>query len=143
VFKKNPGNIVFPFSIGKYIAQKFHSAACGKKPGKGQNQFGCNAVGNLVLRSVTNQAHKVTAPTVGTGVKTTINPSFAANFQRLVYDVVPSGTTANRIPSRLQPFFNPATTAKGKVSGYFCGATARKILVSYGFLPTPECGIGL
>jgi ABC-type phosphate transport system substrate-binding protein len=139
VFKgANAKNVIFPFSVGKYIAQKFHSAACGKKPGKGQNSFGCDQIGNLILRSIGGKA-----PTIGgtKGKPVTINPGFAQLFQRLVYDVVPFSTsTSNHIPSRLQRFFAPAGA---KTPGYFCGAAARKILINYGFLPTLECGIGL
>jgi hypothetical protein len=138
VFKgANAPNVIFPFSVGKYIAQAFHSAACNKKPGKGQNSFGCDAIGNLKLKKIGG-----TSPTVGGGKKpVTINPAFASIFQRLVYDVVPTANTSNHIPSRLQRFLDPASNKKAP--GYFCGAAAKKILINYGFLPTPECGIGL
>jgi ABC-type phosphate transport system substrate-binding protein len=138
VFKgKNAPNVIFPFSIGKYIAQKFHSAACGKKPTKSQNSFGCDAIGNLVLRSINK-----TKPTTGSGAKTIINAKFAAAYQRIVYDVVPYATgTKDHIPSRLERFF-ASSTIKKSTHGWFCGSTARKILVNYGFLPTVECGLG-
>jgi ABC-type phosphate transport system substrate-binding protein len=136
VFKgANAKNVVFPFSVGKYIAQKFHSAACGKKPTKTQNAFGCNQIGNLVLRKVNG-----TAPTKGTGAGTVINASFAPAFQRIVYDVVPYATaTKDHIPARLERFF---ASSHAKTKGWFCGTQARKILINYGFLPTVECGIG-
>ena len=41
---KNP-NAIFICSIGAYVAQKYHSAACRKAPTKAQNQFGCNVTG--------------------------------------------------------------------------------------------------
>jgi ABC-type phosphate transport system substrate-binding protein len=136
VFKgANAKNVIFPFSVGKYIAQKFHSAACGKKPKKGQNSFGCDQIGNLVLRKIGGKA-----PTTGTGTGTVINANFTAAFQRIVYDVVPYSTsTRDHIPSRLERYF---ASSRAKTKGYFCGTAARKILVNYGFLPTVECGIG-
>lgn len=136
VFKgANAPNVIFPFSVGKYISQKFHSALCGKKPTKKQNAFGCDQIGKLVLRNVNG-----TKPTTGTGGSTVINGNFAKAFQRIVFDVVPySTTTKDHIPSRLEPFF---ASSRAKTKGYFCGTAARKILIDYGFLPTVECGIG-
>ena len=61
---------------------------------------------------------------------------------RIVYDVVPYATgTKDHIPSRLERFF-ASSTIKKSPHGWFCGSTARKILVNYGFLPTVECGLG-
>jgi ABC-type phosphate transport system substrate-binding protein len=142
VFKTNSRNIIFPYSIGKYIAQKFHSATCTKAdctgfpachPKKGQNAFGCNAVGHLVLRSING-----TKPTSGSGRHAVINAGFTPTFQRFVFDVVPYSTsTSNHIPANEQQFFAPA---RGRHPGWFCGPKGRKILINYGFLPTPLCG---
>ena len=81
---KTPEAIV-PYSVAKFIAQKFHSATCLNSsctpnsngvvcvPTAGLNQFGCNEHGTLKINSVNG-----TAPTTGTGKSTTINPSFSA-----------------------------------------------------------------
>ena len=70
---KTPEAIV-PYSVAKFIAQKFHSAACLNSsctpngsgvvcvPTAGLNQFGCNEHGTLKVNSVNG-----TAPTTGNG----------------------------------------------------------------------------
>jgi len=130
IFRNNK-NIVFPFSVGKWIAQGFHSAKCGKKPAKGQNLFGCNKNGVLALRSISG--HK---PTTGSGKNTTVNPRFAQAFVRTVYDVVRFSTkTRDHIPALLEPIFG--------THGFTCtNKTARTDIKNYGFLPTPLCGLG-
>jgi ABC-type phosphate transport system substrate-binding protein len=141
----NRANVIFPFSIGKYIAEKFHSANCTNKtctgapachPKAGQNRFGCDTHGNMVLRNING-----TKPTTGTGAKTVINAHFTPKFVRTVFVVVRfSTTTSNHIPKALQPFFNPAHST---VKGWACAnATAHADLINYGFLPTPFCGTG-
>jgi ABC-type phosphate transport system substrate-binding protein len=135
-------NTIFPYSIGKFIAEKFHSAKCLNKtctgspachPTATQNKFGCDTHGSMVLRSING-----TKPTTGTGTKTVINSHFSANFVRTVFAVVRWASTANNIPTYLQPFFASATR-----HGWICGnSTAHKDLISYGFLPTPFCGTG-
>ena len=142
VFKRHPLNVIFPFSIGKYLAQKFHSAAClhsgctGNpqcKPSKTQNRFGCDEVGNMRLRMIDG-----TNPTVGTGAGQTINSKFSKNFLRFVFDVVPFATnTPDHIPANLEPFF---ASSHAKVKGFFCGSSAATILKNYGFLPVASCG---
>jgi ABC-type phosphate transport system substrate-binding protein len=132
-------NTIFPYSIGKYIAQVFHSANCVNSsctgspachPTKTQNKFGCDAHGSMVLRKING-----TAPTVGTGAKTTINPHFSAKFVRTIFDVVRWASTSNNIPKYLQKFFSH--------TGWVCAnATAHKDLTNYGFLNTPFCGTG-
>lgn len=132
---KNKANVIFPFSVGKWIAERFHSASCGTiancfahptscTPTGNQNKFGCNTHGTMVLNSING-----TAPTTGTGTGTTINPAFTATFTRLLYDVVnaPQGT----IPSSLAKYFGP--------TGFTCtNATAKKHLKNYGFLNLPN-----
>jgi ABC-type phosphate transport system substrate-binding protein len=143
---KDP-NAIVPYSIGKYIAEKFHSAKClnssctpvsGKvcKPASGQNKFGCDVHGTMVLHSVNG-----TPPTVGSGTSTTINPKFTAAFVRTVYDVVRFATaTKDHIPSYLEPFFASKTASK---KGWICSSSrAHTDLINYGFLPSPLCGIG-
>jgi len=138
-------NVIFPFSIGKYIAEKFHSANCIKAsctgspachPKKGQNKFGCDTHGSMVLRSINH-----TKPTIGSGTKTFVNAHFTPKFVRTVFIVVRFSTgTSNHIPKQLQPFFDGAHS---KVKGWACASkTAHNDLINYGFLPTPFCGTG-
>jgi len=131
----NTANVIFPFSVGKWIAQKFHSASCGTVsqcfanetncPNKtGKNLFGCDLHGTMVLDSVDG-----TKPTVGTGTGTVINKSFTSVLRRLVFEVVaaPAGT----IPTKLKSYFGP--------TGFTCNsATATKDLKNYGFLALPK-----
>src|SRR6516225_6329834 len=128
----NKTNVIFPYSVGKWIAEKFHSARCGNTaqcfahptmctPKKGQNLFGCDTHGTMLLNSING-----TAPTKGTGTSTVINPKFTATFTRLLFEVVNSPTQGT-IPANLVPYFGPA--------GYTCtNATAKKDLQNYGFL---------
>jgi ABC-type phosphate transport system substrate-binding protein len=138
-------NVIFPFSIGKYLAEKFHSAKCTVaactgnppcKPTATQNRFGCDTHGSMVLRKING-----TNPTTGTGKATVINAKFTPKFVRTVFVVVRfSTTTTTHIPSALQKFFNPAGA---KTKGWVCAnATAHQDLINYGFLPTPFCGTG-
>jgi len=132
---KNKADVIFPFSVGKWIAERFHSASCGTvaqcfahptncHPTATQNMFGCNTHGTMVLNSING-----TAPTVGIGGRTTINPAFTATFTRLLFDVVnaPAGT----VPASLKSYFGP--------TGFTCtSAVAKKHLKSYGFLILPN-----
>jgi len=135
-------NTIFPYSIGKYIAQVFHSANCinatctgspACHPTKTQNKFGCDAHGNMVLHKINGKA-----PTVGTGAKTTINTHFSANFVRTIFDVVRWASTPDNIPRALDKVFGSA-----KRHGWVCASTkAHTDLTNYGFLNTPFCGTG-
>jgi ABC-type phosphate transport system substrate-binding protein len=140
-------NVIVPFSVAKYIAEKFHSAKClnstctpvsGKvcKPASGQNLFGCDEHGTLKLNSING-----TKPTTGTGTSTTINPKFTPTFMRIVYNVLRySGKTGNHIPPYLERFFASSTFS---TPGWICHSTrAHTDLLNYGFLPTSLCGSG-
>jgi ABC-type phosphate transport system substrate-binding protein len=140
-------NVIYPYSIGKYLAQAFHSAKCLEKgcvangkglvcaPTKTQNRFGCDVHGSMVLRNINK-----TKPTVGTGAKQTINPNFSHDFIRLVYVVVRWANTKDNIPAYLEPLF---ASSHAKTKGWICSSpTATKDMISYGFLPTPFCGTG-
>jgi ABC-type phosphate transport system substrate-binding protein len=130
----NKTNVIFPFSVAKYIAEKFHSAKCGTisqcfakpnncHPTATQNRFGCDTHGTMLLNKING-----TAPTVGTGGSTTVNPKFTATFTRLVFEVVnaPQGT----IPASLKKYFGP--------TGFTCASTKGKTdLKHYGFLVLP------
>ena len=135
-------NVIFPYSIGKWIAEKFHSAKCVTTsctgappchPTATQNKFGCDTHGSMVVRSING-----TAPTTGTGAKTIINAKFSPTFVRTVYDVVRFASTKDNIPASLEPFFASAAN-----KGWICSnSTAHTDLINYGFLPTPFCGTG-
>src|SRR5262249_20442506 len=117
-------------------AQVHHSAACGSKPAQGQNEFGCDEHGKLVLGQVSG-----VAPTVTKNKVTTINTRFPAAFQRALFDVVFwVGSTPDHIPSRLERFF---AAARAKVKGWFCAsARAKKDITDYGFLTSAARGTG-
>ena len=122
----NP-NVIYPFSIGSYLSQEFHSPACGKKPTGSQNHFGCDETGVLFLRDINS-----TVPTTGSGQNTVINPGFSGNFFRILYDVVPYANNSLHIPSAYAKFLGP--------KGYFCKSAQHKVLEDYGYLPTQICG---
>lgn len=132
----NNVNAIVPFSIAKYIAERYHSARCGVKPTGTQNRFGCDTHGVLGLNKING-----TAPTTGKAPNVTINPGFTAAFVRTVYDVVRySTTTADHIPGYLEPFF---ASKSAKVKGYTCNTAAgTNAIKNYGFLPTALCGSG-
>jgi hypothetical protein len=130
-----------PYSVGKYIAQRYHSAAVGKTPSSKQNKFGRDEHGSLVLGSIAG-----IAPIVGTGAATKINANIrkAGSFTRPLYDVVwfaKRSTNGDHIPSYLEPFI--AAAAGVKVKGWFCAnKEAQQAIANYGFLTTRECGLG-
>jgi ABC-type phosphate transport system substrate-binding protein len=132
-------NVIFPYSIGKYIAEKFHSARCLNRsctpvrgvtcrPGRGQNLFGCDTHGSMVLHPINR-----TPPTVGRGVNTKINPGFIHQFTRTLFEVVRFASTSDHIPAYLEPFFG--------ARGWVCtNRTARADLLDYGFVILSTCG---
>jgi ABC-type phosphate transport system substrate-binding protein len=148
----NDPDAIFPYSTGKYIAEKFHSALCITKstcapnangivckhtPGK--NLFGCDTHGTMALKEING-----VAPTTGTGANTVINGSFPATFQRTVFEVVPyDPNTTDHIPGseagapggvNLEALFG--------ASGFTCSnSKAKTDLKNYGFLVTPLCGV--
>ncbi|MGO8961515.1 MAG: hypothetical protein ACLQFR_29710 [Streptosporangiaceae bacterium] len=136
----NP-NVIVPYSVGKYIAQRYHSAAVGKNPTAKQNKFGRDEHGDLVLGSIGG-----IAPTSGTGTATKININIrnAGNFTRPLFDVVwyaAKSTNGDHIPNYLEPFFAAATGVK--IKGWFCAnQQAKQAIENYGFLTTRECGFG-
>lgn len=133
----NKANVIVGGSIGKWIAEKFHSASCGTiaqcfadpghcTPTGSQNLFGCDLHGTMVLNDING-----TAPTKGAGAKTTINPGYTATFTRLLFAVVnaPQGT----IPASLKSYFGP--------TGFTCNsAKSSTDLRNYGFLVLPKGG---
>jgi ABC-type phosphate transport system substrate-binding protein len=131
---------IFPYSVGKYIAQADHSAACTVSsctavngaichPNGSQNLFGCDNRGALLLRDING-----TAPTTGSGGSTVINTGFTTAFQRTVYEVVRySASTSDHIPAYLEPLFG--------ANGWVCTSPVAKAdLRNYGFIVLPSCG---
>ena len=146
---KDP-DAIFPYSIGKYIAEKFHSTTCNNSactpdsngnvctPAAGKNLFGCNTHGTMVLKQING-----VAPTTGTGTGTVINSSFPATFQRTVFEVVPyDPATSDHIPGATSPVGGVNLEAIFGASGFVCtSSTAKADLKNYGFLVTPLCGV--
>ncbi len=146
---KDP-DAIFPYSIGKYIAEKFHSTTCNNSactpdsngnvctPAAGKNLFGCNTHGTMVLKQING-----VAPTTGTGTGTVINSSFPATFQRTVFEVVPyDPATSDHIPGATSPVGGVNLEAIFGASGFVCtNSTAKADLKNYGFLVTPLCGV--
>jgi ABC-type phosphate transport system substrate-binding protein len=122
----NP-NVLFPYSIGSWVAQEFHSKACNKLAKKGQNNFGCDENGVLSPNSIAGTAPLVTSKGV-----TSLNPRFSPFFRRTLWDVVPFYRPGKPISPRLAKFFGP--------KGWFCNKKQHSIIEDYGFLPTPICG---
>jgi ABC-type phosphate transport system substrate-binding protein len=127
-FLKGP-NVIYPFSVGSWIEQVDHST------GKNKNRFTVDQHGTLIVRDLNG-----TAPTVGKGVKTTINTRFTPDFIRTLYDVVRWAKTSDNIPAYLEPIF---ASAHAKTPGWICSSkTAKQDILNYGFLNTPFCGAG-
>ena len=146
----NDPNAIFPYSIGKFIAEAFHSNKClnsGCTPNSngitcthtpGNNLFGCNTHGTMVLKQING-----IAPTTGSGKNTVINSAFPATFQRIVFEVVPfDPATTDHIPGATSPVGGVNLETLFGASGFVCtNATAQKDLTNYGFLVTPLCGV--
>ena len=145
ILNQNKADIIFGFSTGKWIAERFHSGSCGTvaqcfadptncHPTATQNKFGCNTSGTMVLNSING-----TKPTTGTGTGTVINRGFTATFTRLLYEVVNQPAADGTIPAKYKPYFGP--------TGFTCNSlTTTKDLKNYGFLKLPtgtapgDCG---
>jgi len=146
----HPGTI-YIYSVGQYIAQRYHSAKCLNSsctpnsrgvvctPSGTQNTFGCDRHGPMVLKEIDG-----IAPTTGTGRNTTINPKFPATFDRTLFDVVPfDPNTSDHIPG-------PEPGKRGGVdlekifgsSGWACTSkTAKADIKNYGFVSLgSNCG---
>jgi len=146
----NDPNAIFPFSIGKYIAERFHSATCFNAtctpngaglrctPSGTQNLFGCNTHGTMVLKKING-----VAATTGTGGSTVINSAFPSTFQRTVFEVVPfDPNTADHIPGATNPVGGVNLEPLFGASGFVCTNTrAQADLKKYGFLHHATCGL--
>jgi ABC-type phosphate transport system substrate-binding protein len=124
----NSPNAIFIYSVADWIAQKYHSAAVGKKPTASQNAFGSDQIGYLGLNKIDGISPLTTAkvPVINKGFKVT-------GFTRTIYDIVRWAKTADHIPAYLERFLSR--------KGYFCSnPTAVKAIEDYGFLPATTRG---
>jgi ABC-type phosphate transport system substrate-binding protein len=143
---------IFIYSVGDYISQVYHSAACINSdcspnssnvvctPKKAQNKFGCNESGVLQLGAIgSGSTSKPTTPwpLTPTSKNVKINANFSILFQRTLSEVVRyDPNTADHIPGgesgspggiNLEQFFG--------ASGYLCtNSSAQKEIKDYGFL---------
>jgi ABC-type phosphate transport system substrate-binding protein len=147
----NDPNAIVPFSVAKYIAEVYHSAACINancspdasgvtcNPGSGQNLFGCDKHGVLTLNQINSTKPTTPWPLPAPPASVKISTGFTPLFQRVVNDVVRyDSTTADHIPAYLEKFFASSTATK---KGWICSSAAGKTdLKNYGFLPIASCG---
>ncbi len=144
---KDKPDVIVPYSVAKYLSQTYHSAKCllafckietsGSSKGlvcvpkKGQDQFGCDAHGTLVLNKIngTAPATPFPLPKPGGAKVPTLNAGFTALFDITQYAVVSFSTAAgssNGVASYLRQFFGP--------HGWLCtNKTAKTDLANYGF----------
>jgi ABC-type phosphate transport system substrate-binding protein len=128
--KPNP-NVIYPYSVGAFVAEKYHSAGCSKHAShKGKNMFGCAETGVLGLNGISGVAPTVTKK----GAKFPVtNPKWVSTkFERELYVVVPYSTDGktDHMSSSLDKYFGP--------KGYFCKQTS--VIKNYGFESDPHCG---
>jgi ABC-type phosphate transport system substrate-binding protein len=127
----NSPNAIGIYSIGAYVAQKYHSPLTGKKPTASQNKYGTNETGYLGIGKVSGISPITTAKVP------VINPKFPAAFFRTLYNVVDyNASTKDDIGKLLEGMFG-AKAAKG----YLCSNKAATTAIqNYGFIPTSLCG---
>ena len=106
-------NTIFPYSVADYIAQTLHSAKCGAAPRHGQNLFGCDDHGTMVLHKIAG-----VSPTINKGAQ--LNPKFP--FTRLVFVVV----RGPGVPKALRALF-------GSKGWLLTNKTAAADICAYGF----------
>ena len=144
VLNKDKPDVIVPYSVGQYVAERYHSAACLNsgctaekgvicKPKSGQNAFGCDTRGTMVLNEINGTAPTKPWPLTNSTTNPVINPSYTSTFSRLLFDVVPYSTASgnvNHIAPNLAAIFGP--------KGYVCtNSTAIKDLKNYGFEVLP------
>jgi ABC-type phosphate transport system substrate-binding protein len=124
----NSPNAIFIYSVGAYIAQKYHSPLPGKKPAKGQNQFGTNVTGFLSLGEI-QSVNPLSAAKVPV-----INPKFPSYYYRTLYNIVNyTAATSDHISKKLEGIFGR--------TGFLCKDKAAQAQIkAYGFDTTPLCG---
>jgi ABC-type phosphate transport system substrate-binding protein len=138
---------IWIYSVGDYIAQKFHSPKCTNSsctgtppcvPAANKDLFSCDQHGTYVAREING-----VAPTTGSGVNTVINSAFPAAFDRTLFEVVPyDPSTADHIPGSESGA--PGGVNLEKIFGHTGWACTNKgakaNIKSYGFVPLPTCG---
>ena len=151
----NPGAI-FIYSVGDWIAQSFHAAACVSKTTckanssgvvckkvPGQDQFWCNISGKGTAQGaeVLGQINGV-APTTGSGKSTKINSAFPATFDRTLFNVVPfDPATSDHIPGASSPVGGLPLEGIFSHTGFDCtSSTAKTDITDYGFVNLSSCG---
>ena len=127
----NSPNAIFIWSIGAYVAEKYHEANCNATPTKTQNQFGCNLSGYMIPEKISG-VNPLTSAKVPT-----INPQFPTAYWRTVYNVVRYWTgTKDHMSPKDEHFFGSRAE-----KGYMCfNAGAQTLIKDYGFVPTGLCG---
>jgi ABC-type phosphate transport system substrate-binding protein len=148
LLNKDKPDVIFPFSVGKYLAEVYHSAKCLKHfcqvvttgankgkvclPSKTQNAFGCDSHGTLVLNSINGTAPTTPfpLPKPSKAKSPVVNKNFTPLFDLTQYIVVPFSSakgSVNGIAPYLVPFFGP--------NGFVCTSKVAKTdLTNYGFL---------
>lgn len=129
-FKIDTVNLLYPFSIGSFVSQAYHSKKCGKGYTKGKNLFGCNQTGIFHLNGISGLA-----PTVkGKGGVPETNPKWNTTpFHRFLFNVVPYyAASKDHISPKLEKFFGR--------HGFFCSSKNDTVIEDYGFEPTAACG---
>jgi hypothetical protein len=148
----NPGAI-WIYSVGDWIAQKFHSTACTVAgctgtppciPAAGKNEFGCDLIGTGTAQGAEKLGEiNGTKPTTGSSEGTKINPSFDSTFDRTLYEVVPyDPNTTDHIPGSESGAVGGVDLEKiFGATGWACtSATAATDIKNYGFVAIPTCG---
>jgi ABC-type phosphate transport system substrate-binding protein len=139
----NDPGAIFIYSVGDFIAQKFHAdkclnsactanssgVICKKTPDK--VQFWCDVHGTMTPGQING-----IAPTTGSGTGTKINPAFPATFDRTLFNVVPfDPATSDHIPGTSSPVGGLPLAGIFGAGGYDCtSATAKADITAYGFV---------
>jgi ABC-type phosphate transport system substrate-binding protein len=112
----NNAAVIYPFSVGSYVAQAFH-----------KNKFGTNQIGVLGLNKING-----IAPLSGKA----INKAFAASkFGRTLFNIVRTVSKTAIVPGLVKIFGSKAQ------KGYLCSSpVAAADIANYGFLTVPNCG---
>jgi ABC-type phosphate transport system substrate-binding protein len=147
----NTAEGIYIFSVGSYLSQAYHSAACINSdcspngsgqictPSGSQNKFGCDETGVLGLNTIGGSKPTSPWPLTSSTTNAHINPSFSLAFQHTLYDVVRyDPNTADHIPGSESgaPGGLNLETVFG-ASGYLCtNSKAKNAIKDYGFLLT-------
>jgi ABC-type phosphate transport system substrate-binding protein len=149
---ENSAEAIFPFSVGSFLSQAYHSPACthadcSANPtgdpcplpaGSKLNKYGCDETGVLQLNTLNESKPTKPWPLTASTTSAVVNTAFDILFQRTIYDVVRfDPNTADHIPGaesgspggiNLEQFFG--------AKGYACAKAQHTVLKDYGFEPT-------